>query len=116
MAYTRRRFMKIGCRSVAALGATGAFGRFGAMNLMAQTSDFRALVCIFLFGGNDGNNTIVPMDSTRYQQYSAVRGGLAIPQAQLLPITAATASAPYGLHPVLPEIQQLFAQKKLAFV
>jgi uncharacterized protein (DUF1501 family) len=108
--------MKIGCSSVAALGAAGAFGRFGAMNLMAQSSDYRALVCIFLFGGNDGNNTIVPADSTRYQQYSTIRGSLAIPQAQLLPITAATGSAPYGLHPALPEVQQLFGQKKLAFV
>ena len=108
--------MKIGCSSVAALGAAGAFGRFGAMNLMAQSSDFRALVCIFLFGGNDGNNTIVPADSTRYQQYSTIRGSLAIPQSQLLPITAATGSAPYGLHPALPEIQQLFGQKKIAFV
>ena len=108
--------MKIGCRSVAALGAAGAFGRFGAMNLMAQTSDFRALVCIFLFGGNDGNNTIIPTDSTRFQQYTSIRGSLAIPEAQLLPITAATGSAPYGLHPALPEVQQLFGQKKIAFV
>src|ERR1700748_3390763 len=98
MAHTRRSFVKIGCRSVAALGTTGAFGRFGAMNLMAQSPDFRALVCIFLFGGNDGNNTIVPTDSTRFQQYTTIRGPLAIAQAQLLPITAATGSAPYGLH------------------
>jgi len=116
MAQTRRNFMKIGCRSVAALGAAGALGRFGAMNLMAQSPDFRALVCIFLFGGNDGNNTLIPTDSTRYQQYSAIRGPLAIPQAQLLPIAAATGSAPYGLHPALPELQQLFQQNKLAFV
>jgi uncharacterized protein (DUF1501 family) len=108
--------MKIGCRSVAALGATGAFGRFGAMNLMAQSPDFRALVCIFLFGGNDGNNTLIPTDSTRFQQYSTIRGPLAIPESQLLPVTAATGSAPYGLHPALPEVQQLFTQKKLAFV
>jgi uncharacterized protein (DUF1501 family) len=116
MAHSRRGFMKIGCRSVAALGATGAFGRFGAMNLMAQSSDFRALVCIFLFGGNDGNNTIIPTDSTRFQQYTNIRGALAIPEAQLLPVTAATGSTPYGLHPALPEVQQLFAQRKLAFV
>jgi uncharacterized protein (DUF1501 family) len=83
---------------------------------MAQSPDFRALVCIFLFGGNDGNNTIIPMDSTGFQQYTTIRGPLAIPQAQLLPITAATGSAPYGLHPALPEVQQLFAAKKLAFV
>jgi uncharacterized protein (DUF1501 family) len=108
--------MKIGCRSVAALGAVGAFGRFGAMNLMAQSSEYRALVCIFLFGGNDGNNTLIPTDSTRFQQYSTIRGDLAIPESQLLPITAGTKSTPYGLHPALPEIQQLFSQKKLAFV
>ncbi len=99
MAQTRRNFIKIGCRSVAALGAAGAFGRFGAMNLMAQSSDFRALVCIFLFGGNDGNNTIIPTDSTGFQQYSTVRGPLAIPESQLLPITAATGSAAVWVAP-----------------
>ena len=116
MAHTRRNFMKIGCRSVAAVGALGAFGRFGQMNLMAAGSDFKALVCIFLFGGNDGNNTLIPTDSTRFQQYTNTRGILAIPESQLLPITAATGSAPFGLHPAMPEVQQLFGQKKLAFV
>ncbi len=115
MAHTRRNFMKIGCRSVAALGAAGAFGRFGAMNLMAQSSEYRALVCIFLFGGNDGNNTIVPLSSSGYQQYSTIRGELSIAQSQLLPVTAGGGAA-YGLHPAMPEIQQLFGQKKVAFV
>ena len=116
MAHSRRNFLRSSCKSVAALGLTGAFGRFGAMNLMAQSSDYRALVCIFLLGGNDGNNLIVPLDSTRFQQYSNVRGQLALSQASLLPVTALTGSAPYGLHPAIPELQSIFNQKKLAFV
>ncbi len=116
MAYSRRNFLRSSCSSVAALGLTGAFGRFGAMNLMAQSTDYKALVCIFLVGGNDGNNLLVPLDSTRFQQYTNVRGQLALTQAQLLAVTAQTGSAAYGLHPALPELQPIFNQKKLAFV
>lgn len=114
MSHSRRNFMRIACRSVAALGATGAFGRFGAMNLMAQSTDYRALVCVFLFGGNDGNNTVVSMD--QYNSYSSVRQSLAIPQSSLLPITPASGNLTFGLHPALPELQGLFNSKNLAVV
>ena len=116
MSHTRRDLFRLACRSVAALGAAGAFGRFGTMNLMAQSSDYRALVCIFLFGGNDGNNTIVPMSSKEYQQYASIRGQIAIPQASLLPVTPRNGGASYGFHPGVPELQQLFKNRRLAVV
>jgi len=92
------------------LGLSAGLG--GRRSALAATDDYRALVCVFLFGGNDGNNLIVPVDG-RYADYAAARrqptdGGLALPQDQLLPLTPASGSAQYGLHPDMPELQQLW--------
>ena len=74
---SRRSFLKIGCTSLATLGFTAAMNRFGMMSALAGTpSDYRALVCVFLFGGNDSNNVIVPTDVPRLTQYSAARADL----------------------------------------
>jgi uncharacterized protein (DUF1501 family) len=105
------------CRAAAAWGFAGSVTRFGMVNALAQTSstpNYKALVCVFLFGGNDGNNLIVPLNS--YSQYSKIRGPLAIPQNQLLPAAAVTGSQPVGFHPNLTGLQQLFTQKKAAVV
>ncbi len=118
----RRDFL---CKSGYALGAaTIATGlnRFGMINALAMQNaptDYKALVCIFLSGGNDNNNTIVPLDTTGYNNYSAARlaSGLAIPQANLLPITVPSMSnAQFGLHPNLTELRTLYNQQKLAVV
>jgi uncharacterized protein (DUF1501 family) len=89
----------------------------GLINAYAQSaSDYRALVCIFLSGGNDCNNMIV--DLNQYTSYNNVRGGtfqLAIPQANLLPISPITGGS-YGLHPNLTDIKNLFDQGKIAVV
>ena len=50
----------------------------------ATATDYKALVCVFLFGGNDANNTVVPVDTSGYANYSAIRGPLALPQADLI--------------------------------
>lgn len=80
--------------------------------------DYRALVCIFLSGGNDGNNTVVPKHNAGYQQYAAARQaqGLAIPQANLLSITPPSLGLEFGLHPALTDLQGLFNQGKMAIV
>jgi uncharacterized protein (DUF1501 family) len=90
--------------------------KFGLVSALAQgTTDYKALVCIFLFGGNDGNNMVVPIDS-RYAGYQSVRGGLALPQGQLLPLQSG-GQAIYGLHPSMPEMQGYFNnQKNLAIL
>ena len=90
----------------------------GRRSARAATDDYRALVCVFLFGGNDGNNLIVPVDG-RYADYAAARrqptdGGLALPLDQLLPLVPATGAASYGLHPDMPELQQLWNAGALA--
>lgn len=102
---------------------------FGLMSALAQergdggAPDYKALVCIFMNGGNDGNNTVVPNHSdasiSNYAAYSGVRSasGLAIPQASLLPITVPRINnLTYGLHPNLVELQALYNQQKVAIV
>ena len=101
---SRRSFIKYA--SLAAGGNALGLRPFGALNALAQTSaDYKAMVCVFLYGGNDGNNLLVPFDTQGYAAYSGVRGPLAIPQSQLLQL----APLPnFALHPNLPDIQTLF--------
>jgi uncharacterized protein (DUF1501 family) len=100
-----------------ALAGTAALGQLGMLAARAApANDYKALVCIFLYGGNDANNTIVPLDAAGYANYAQTRSYLALPQSQLLPL-AVTAGAPqYGLHPALPGLQSLWASGSLAIV
>jgi len=122
MEQTRREFLRrTGCAALGAAAFSAGFEKFGLINAyaaQAAPTDYRALVCIFLSGGNDSNNTIVPLDATGYGAYSAVRSasGLALEQGQLLPITPASIGTPFGLHPSLPELSTLWTQQKLAIV
>ncbi len=112
---SRRDFLRDTLRSVTALGAVGSMAKFGEMNALAATgSNYQALVCIFLLGGNDGHNTVVPITTAQqnYSLYAQGRGGLAIPPGSLLPI--ANGSDTYGLHPSLLEIQALYNEGKAA--
>ena len=82
---------------------------------MAQSSaDYKAMVCIFMFGGNDANNMIIPADNTGYGNYASIRAGLALPQNQLLQITPPSIGSPFGFHPRFVELQKLFNNRKLA--
>lgn len=78
---------------------------------------YKALVCLFLYGGNDGDNTIVPRGA-EYSAYAAARGALALPSAMLRPITPLSSPDPrlWGLHPSLASIQSLFQAGKAAIV
>jgi uncharacterized protein (DUF1501 family) len=116
----RRAFL----RNVGAMSAFGLASRLDLVNFIAEAGaqgapDYKALVCVFMFGGNDGNNTVVPIDAAGYGQYAAARpasSGINLPQASLLPIQPVNAGTPYGLHPALPELQTLFTQKKMAIL
>src|ERR1700680_2886897 len=112
MRQTRREFVRRTCCTAAALGMVSSFSRFGLVNALAQSpTDFRALVCIFLFGGKDANNLLVAMDSAGDAKYLNVRkplssGGLALDQNSLLPITSKTqqvGTTMFGLHPNVAE-------------
>jgi uncharacterized protein (DUF1501 family) len=112
---SRREFLKDTLRSVTALGAVGSMAKFGELNaLAAGGTGYQGLVCIFLLGGNDGHNTVIPITTAQqnYTQYQQNRGGLALAQNTLLPI--ANGSDIYGLHPSLVEIQGLYNQGKAA--
>jgi uncharacterized protein (DUF1501 family) len=111
---SRRKFL----RSAGTAAAVAGLSRFGMMNALAQSaSDYKALVCIFLFGGNDSHNMVVPLDANPYNAYKAIRGSLALPDgnAKLLPVSAVNGAA-YGLNDGLTAIQPLWAQQKLAAV
>src|SRR6266498_1813570 len=109
MSWSRREFLKKSCCTAAAGVAAASFNRFGLMNAMAQTAqDYKALVCIFMFGGNDGNNLVVPLSSADYSAYLQTRSVLALPQASLLPVTVPSVGSPFGFHARMAEIQALF--------
>ena len=106
-AVSRRDFIRqAACAAVGTAAMTAAIRDLRFMNAaVAQSNinDYKALVCIFLAGGNDSNNLIIPSDANDYNAYAAARQGLAIPQTSLLPIAAATYSdgRTFGLHPSL---------------
>jgi uncharacterized protein (DUF1501 family) len=109
----RRSFLQ----HAGALAGTAALGQLGVLAAhAAPASDYKALVCIFLYGGNDANNTIVPLDTAGYANYAQTRSYLALPQSQLLPLAAAAGAPQYGLHPALPGLQSLWASGSLAIV
>ncbi|HJZ75942.1 MAG TPA: DUF1501 domain-containing protein [Vicinamibacterales bacterium] len=115
MNVTRREFLLQSAHACVgyALGAAAfAAGvqRFSLINALAQGLDYKALVCVFMAGGNDGNNLVVPTGATEYDQYAAVRSaaGLAIARDALLPIVPASIGAPFGFHPSLAELQGLW--------
>ena len=77
MGVNRRSFIRYA--SLAAAGNAAGLRPFGALNSLAQgATDYKALVCVFLFGGNDANNTLVPFDTSGYANYSTDRGPLAL--------------------------------------
>lgn len=108
----RRWLLNTGLGGAATLA--GALGAGSLANLLAArpavAADYKALVCVFLYGGNDGMNMIVPSDTAHYDQYAGVRGGLAIPKASLVPL----AGIPYGLHPALGALGGAWADGTLA--
>lgn len=111
---SRRAFLQ---RSGLFATATG-LGRLGVLNAWAQSApDYKALVCIFLMGGNDGHNMIVPMNGPESTAYRSIRGSLSIPDGntQVLPVTARN-GVPYGLNSGLASVHPLWSQGKLAVV
>ncbi|HET8647839.1 MAG TPA: DUF1501 domain-containing protein, partial [Vicinamibacteria bacterium] len=118
---SRREFVR-GCAALSMAAFASGLERFAHVEAVAQAqsvpSDYKAMVVVFLNGGNDGNNMIVPLDAVGYNAYATVRGGagLAIPQASLLPVTPPSIGRPFGFHPNMPEMQALFNQQRLAVV
>ncbi len=119
---SRRTFL----RNASALTSLGLAARFDPVGLIASASaqattdsDYKALVCVFMFGGNDGNNTVIPLDTAGYAAYSSVRtsaSGIQLAQSSLQPIQPANSPTPYGLHPALAELKELFDARRMAIL
>jgi uncharacterized protein (DUF1501 family) len=107
-------------QSLGALGAVSCMGRLSRVYAAAAAEmDYKALVCIFLYGGNDGNNLIVPIktDAQGYSEYQKVRGTtLGLAQKDLGLVDVAKGKEVYGLHPQLRPLREIYVQGKVAFV
>jgi len=108
---TRRHFLK----TAAAAGVAGAaWNPWLQMQAMAQSAsagatDYKAMVCLFLYGGNDGNNLLLPYEQADYKLYTKARANLALDRNAVLPITPSnTGGKRYALHPAFTRIKGLF--------
>ena len=112
----RRDFLKTS-GAAALFAATPGLAYSQVVGGLGPFPDYRALVCVFLFGGNDSFNMLVPNTTPEYNAYAASRQNLALLQNDLLPITPASLSGPdFGLHPAMGAVQGLFQSGEAAFV
>ncbi|MBB5711485.1 DUF1501 domain-containing protein [Sphingomonas xinjiangensis] len=108
MTISRREFMRL----TAGAGALAAFGQLGRTTAMAAPSgSYRAMVGIFLFGGNDGWNMVIPTDA-RHATYLSSRGSVGIKAAALTPLT----NASYALHPAMDALRPVWDEGGLGLV
>lgn len=114
----RELLRKASCLALGSSALYATSAQFQLANALTQpANDYKALVCIFLFGGNDAFNMLVPRGNSEYAAYKSTRQTLAIEQADLLSITPATNKGmEFGLHPSMSGAQQLFASGKLALL
>lgn len=112
----RRTFLRRGI-AAATLASTPGLAYSQVVGTAAPFDDYRALVCLFLHGGNDSFNMLVPRSDAEYGVYAASRQNLAVAQGDLLPINPVSPDGvQYGLHPVMTGLQSLFESGQLAFV
>ncbi len=119
----RRQFLR---RSIAAaLGGASVYSALGNLRLVAAAAarpravlgDYRALVCVFLYGGNDSFNTVVPTGGAMQADYVRSRGELALTSGLHALVPAAGGGpAGYGLHPAMPELAALFNSGQAAII
>jgi uncharacterized protein (DUF1501 family) len=123
MRASRRQFLKT-CSLMSIAGAASPF----AVNLAAISSaaaqtlpGYKALVCLFFYGGNDHTNTCIPYDQTSYDQYNASRPSIAIPRDAALAANATGTVASQGgrefaFHPALTAFKTHWDAGRLAVV
>ena len=117
MAKINRRDFLRNSSAAAVFAATPGLAYSQVIGGGAPFDDYRALVCVFLFGGNDSFNMLVPRSNAEYNVYATSRQNLAVAQQDLLPITTpGTGTTLYGMHPTLTSLQQLFEAGNAAFV
>ncbi|UAK24246.1 DUF1501 domain-containing protein [Sphingomonas nostoxanthinifaciens] len=103
MMLSRRQLGKTIGMTAAGAAAYSQLGRSAA--LATATDGYRAMVGIFLFGGNDGWNTIIPYDDSRYAAYASARNSqIVLAKGDLVPLTGST----YALNPALQPLQAVW--------
>jgi uncharacterized protein (DUF1501 family) len=109
MTISRREFTRL----IAGGGALAALGQLSRTAAIAQTTaSYRAMVGVFLFGGNDAWNMVVPTDG-RYATYASTRNpGLVLPRTSLMTL----GSTGFGLHPSFAPLQQAWNENALNVV
>ena len=113
---SRRTFLRFSATASAAAGLTGAHALARSTGFVGG-GDYRALVCVFLYGGADSLNLLVPTSPDEYAAYASARGNLAEAKSSLLPIsTLDGGSVTHGLNAAVPELRDLFQSGRLAFV
>ncbi|MHA2827959.1 DUF1501 domain-containing protein [Vibrio harveyi] len=108
MKLSRRNFMK----GTASLGAFASVGLSGYA-LATPSNDFRALICVYMDGGNDAINTFLPLSDFHYAQYASVRGKLSVAKNTVIPIGLNARDnrgneVPLGMHPKLARLTEVF--------
>ncbi|MCP3060355.1 DUF1501 domain-containing protein [Myxococcus sp. K38C18041901] len=120
MGFSRRQFLRNTSLGLGALSVSSTFPRWlgdAAAATLSGYAGYRATVCVFLLGGNDANNVLVPRANLAHGQYLDARSTLGIPLADLRVINpVGMAAGAYGLHPSLAKLQALFEAEKAAFV
>ncbi|MBI2733551.1 MAG: DUF1501 domain-containing protein, partial [Aquabacterium sp.] len=137
----RRRFLR-NSASLIAMGSAGSWlanlGAVSQASAQSTSGDYKALVCIFLNGGNDAHNTVIPVDATSWRCYSATRdpsvmakvsgspmpdnlSSIALEQSTLLNIGHRNAQSlntgrSFALHPQLKKLQKLYTGGSAAIV
>src|SRR3954447_12420528 len=111
---TRRQFIRqAACAAVGTAALTANIRNLRFMNAavaQSNATDYKAMVCIFMAGGNDSNNLIIPTIQSEYNSYATIRGAnLAIPLSggpyNVLPLSPLNSDGHgYGLHPSCPEL------------
>lgn len=119
----RRRFLGVApCAAIGTVTSLNAMVNMKVANALAglaspPSSEYKAMVCILLAGGNDSFNMLVPRNGTHYSEYKHTRSNLALAQGSLLPLNYTDSNGKqFGVHPSMPEVQRLFNDKKLAFL
>jgi uncharacterized protein (DUF1501 family) len=117
----RRKFLKqlaLAGFSTSGLGALYDLRHIAAAAPVAKVgADYKALVCIFMFGGNDANNMVIPVSASEFAQYNLARGNVKLAQSTLLPITITnTPGRDFALNGAMTGIRDLVNAGKAAIV
>lgn len=114
---SRRGLLRFGAQAGVATGLSTTLGGLQRALAASDTGGYKALICVFLYGGNDSYNWLVPRGQSDYDLYAQVRQNLALARDDLLPLTPLnTGGREYGLHPSCTALASLFQSGKAAFI